>query len=248
MSPPLSETIRMMMTRRVRRTTIIWSRTHPRRSPWTLPPSWTATWRELWRASSSRQIVQIFCRRSHTWRVSLLEQKCLLLCFSVLVSVRFKNSAMCGGVSVLLACCLLTFYPLHFGKISTERNIISWQHKITRYGSRLLVMMAMTFKSWFILLIMLQFICLFAHWLRLKKNKKVGKCYKDLCSPIVHAGIIHLCVFWCGWWGGLTDWTIAYIFDTGMASGLNITIFILIVALVAQNWCWMHNNGPKVST
>ena len=101
----------------------------------------------------------------------------------------------------------------------------------------------MTFKLWFILLIMLQFICLFAPWLRLKK---VGKCYKDLCSPIVHAGITHLCGFWCAWWGGLTDWTIAYIFDTGMASGLNITIFILIVALVAQNWCWMHNNGSKV--
>ena len=143
MSPPLSETIRMMRRRRVRRTTIIWSRTHPRRSPWTLPPSWTATWRELWRASSSRQIVQIFCRRSHTWRVSLLEQKCLLLCYSVLVlvSVRFKNSAMCGGVSVLLACCLVftnilpfaLWKDIHWEKhylLTTQNNTI-W---VTTFG------------------------------------------------------------------------------------------------------------------
>ena len=37
-------------------------------------PSWTGTWRVLWRVSSSRLILQIFSHKSHMWRVSLLQK------------------------------------------------------------------------------------------------------------------------------------------------------------------------------
>ena len=37
-------------------------------------PSWTGSWRELWRVFSSRLILQIFCHKSHMWKVSLLQK------------------------------------------------------------------------------------------------------------------------------------------------------------------------------
>ena len=45
---------------------------HPS-SRWTRP-SWTGTWRELWRVFSSRLILQIFYHRSHRWMASLLQK------------------------------------------------------------------------------------------------------------------------------------------------------------------------------